>query len=79
MKHKVLYSRNIYLSSRELVELIRFFSKEELDHYITQLDSYLDKHPNKYKSHYRTMLNWARRDKIQPRYQKEFETPKEVY
>lgn len=76
----VSFTKNIYLSVKEAKKLLIIMSDEEVRHYIERLDNYLTRNPGKeYTSHYLTILNWRRRDKEKPRYQPEFDTPKEIY
>jgi hypothetical protein len=63
-KEKNIYGEfgNVRLSDEERGKLTKLMGDKGADAYIERMSAYLTDHPNKYKNHYATLLNWWRRD-----------------
>jgi len=66
---KIIHREFVKLTTEEFEKLNAKFGEKAADDLIARLDSYIGqigevKARNKYKSHYYTILNWARRDGI---------------
>ena len=53
---------NVHLEQKEYDKLITDFNLLTVHTHIKQLDSYLEDHPNKYKSHYKALRSWLLKD-----------------
>jgi hypothetical protein len=53
----------VLLSGEEYDNLVKRFGREDADRKIEKLDNYIGSRGRKYKSHYRTILVWADKDK----------------
>jgi hypothetical protein len=60
---KIKYLEFVLLTPEEYTKLIVDFGQEGADDYIARLNDYIGSKGDKYKSHYHTILNWARQDK----------------
>ena len=49
----------IYLTEREYQKLVELYGTDFTDACIARLDNYIGSHGKRYKSHYRTILNWV--------------------
>ncbi len=65
-KEKFWEFKNVLLSPSEKNTLLKKYWNKNTKNYTEQLSCYLEQTGKKYKSHYATILNWMRRDKIQP-------------
>lgn len=63
-KRKYGEFKNVKLSDEELKKLIEKAGEQATQIFIVQLDGYIESNGKKYKSHYATILNWLRREKI---------------
>jgi len=61
--NKEKYLDFVLLTKEEYQKLIEKFGKSEADDRIDRLNTYIGSKGVKYKSHYYTILNWARKDK----------------
>jgi len=66
---KTLYWEYVLLSIKEYDKLISNYWDRKAQEYIERLEGYAlqiweKRANNKYKSHYHTILNWLRRDKV---------------
>ena len=52
---------NVFLSNEELAKLKTKYGKSAANHLIEELSTYMGASGKKYRSHYATLLNWARR------------------
>lgn len=52
---------NVLLTEEEYLKLETLYNKENADALIEELSSYIESSGKKYKSHYATLLNWAKR------------------
>ena len=59
---KNIYMDYIYLTNKEYDNLVKKFGKDNTDERITTLNDYIGSRGCKYKSHYYTILSWARRE-----------------
>lgn len=53
--------KNVKLSDDEKVKLINKYGRDEAKKLVEELSTYLSSSGKRYKSHYATLLNWARR------------------
>lgn len=53
---------NVELEQKEYDKLITDYSAQTVQTQIMQLDSYLEDHPRKYKSHYKALRSWLLKD-----------------
>lgn len=53
--------KNVFLSGEELIKLKTKYGKAASSHLIEELSTYMGASGKRYKSHYATVLNWARR------------------
>jgi len=53
--------KNIQLTEEEYTKLVVALNENAVDTLITELDGYIESTGKKYKSHYATLQNWARR------------------
>jgi molecular chaperone GrpE (heat shock protein) len=65
VKHKYGEYNNVLLTDDELSKLKTEYS--DYEERIERLSSYIASKGTKYKSHYATIRNWARKDKEQPK------------
>lgn len=61
--HNIQYGelKKVSLSSEEYTRLVDLFGQTGVDVLIFELDTYIASSGKKYKSHYATLLNWAKR------------------
>ncbi len=62
---KEKYLDFVSLSKNEHQKLIKKFGQQDAEEKIANLDGYIGSKGDKYKSHYRTILNWERRNRGQ--------------
>ena len=74
-KEKNKYVDFVMLTSEEYDKLVETFGKEEAQEKIVNLNNYIGSTGKRYKSHYHTILTWARKD--EPKKKKDFD-PKNV-
>lgn len=58
--------QKVQLSDEEYTKLVEKYGKGAATTLIGELDGYLEASGKRYKSHYATLLNWARRKQIEP-------------
>lgn len=63
---KVRYMDFVLLSDKEHTELVTRFGEQLTKEKIAALNDYIGSKGTRYKSHYHTILNWARRDNAKP-------------
>lgn len=63
-KEKIKYLDFVHLSPQEYSNLLNDYGKTQTTDLITRLNDYIGSKGDKYKSHYFTLLNFARRDNI---------------
>lgn len=56
--------KNVQLKEDELTKLVERYGRSAVKHLIDELSSYLKSSGKRYKDHYATLLNWARRKGI---------------
>lgn len=55
----------VLLTDEEYKKLIDRYGKTIIDEYIEKLNNYIGSKGKRYKSHYHTLLNWLKKDKIE--------------
>jgi hypothetical protein len=60
VKDKIKHRDKVFLTEEEYNKLVEQLGKEPTEQFITDLDLYIGSHGDKYKSHYKTILNWKR-------------------
>lgn len=58
--------QNVFLSKEESFSLSQKFWEKNKNTYIENLSCYIEQKWKNYKSHYATILNWMRRDRVKP-------------
>ena len=53
---------NVQLEQKEYDKLVTDYNVQTVQTHIMQLDSYLEDHPRKYKSHYKALRSWLLKD-----------------
>lgn len=67
--------KNVSLSDDEYQKLTERFGEIERDNLIERLGGYISSSGKKYKSHYATIVNWARKDNLQQKPHLKIATP----
>lgn len=61
---KIRFCDTVYLSKEEHQELVRRYGAHAVGNLMEDLDNYIGSTGKKYKSHYKTLLAWAKKDKL---------------
>ena len=64
-EEKLKFLESVYLTKGEYQKLVDRFGKDNIKILIENLNNYMLSKGVKYKSHYHTILNWARRDQME--------------
>lgn len=71
---KKKYLENVFLTDNEYEKLVEKYGKWTIERKIEDLNNYIGSKWKKYKSHYFTILEWLRKDKVKPLEKKPVET-----